>query len=825
MLRFGCRADRRKAAIRLVLCAVAVSSVCRPAWARSVETLTDGWLFSRENGPWQTIRVPHDWGIDGPFDPDGDPSTGKLSWKGHGRYRRKLVVADRQEGERYFLDFDGVMARSTVFANGRPCGRGEYGYLGFRVDLTPYLVNGTNEIEVAADTIDLSSRWYPGGGIYRPVRLIRTTDIMLDDRTLAVTTPFVSATQAVVKVSALLVGFRNRATTCLAEACLLDPKGREVGRRTARQSLSPFGRKAVEFSFVVENPTLWRLERNAALYGIRVAVGDDRAKDEVSVRTGLRSFGFDPAAGFFLNGERVQLKGVNLHSDLGILGMAYDKSARRRQLGIMCEMGANAVRTSHNPVSPEALDLCDEMGIFVWNECFDKWEASTGRGDLPQEDFVDRQLEAFVRRDRNHPSVFVWSVGNEIPYAEPLPKGCDWKGMWCNAYGTTAERCWRAANVVRLIDSTRPVAIATCLPELVDRGDYAAFDVVGWNYAATYRHMHEVCPNVPLVYTESASAFSEVGCYPPWLATSKTNYVVSALATDSYDRTAACDLPDVEFARMEADRYVAGEFVWTGFDYLGEPCPYADSRRFGGIPNTKLPRSSSFGICDLTGFPKDRYWLYRSHWRRDAATVHLVPDRWTFPGREGQRQPVCVYTSGVEAELFVNGVSKGRRRKDLSIGLSDDYYRILNRYRIMWPDVRYEPGEIRVVAYDEDGRVVGMECHRTAGRPARIVLRSECAELHEGELVFVSVSLADCENTHVPARTDRISFTVRGPAEIVSVGNGNPRGYDSFKNVSSHPLFDGRASLAVRRTGAGRVQLKAHVVSNSPIDGGQLEWE
>lgn len=733
-------------------------------------------------------------------------------------------MSGKQERERFFIDFDGVMARATVFVNGRPCGKGEYGYLGFRADLTPYLAQGTNEVEVVADTDALTSRWYPGGGMYRPVRLVRAADVMLDDRTLAVTTPFVSVTQAVVRVAGTVASFRRCATVTSVEARLVDPSGCEIGHQAKQLSLSPFGRETVDFSFAVSNPAVWKLERNAALYAVRLAVADEHAQDEVSVRTGIRSFRFDPAAGFFLNGERVQLKGVNLHSDLGILGMAYDKSARRRQLEIMCEMGANAVRTSHNPVSPETLDLCDEMGLFVWNECFDKWESSTGRGGCPQEDFVDRQLDAFVRRDRNHPCVFVWSVGNEIPYAEPLPKGNDWKGMWCNAYGTTAERCWRAANAVRRIDLTRPVAIATCLPEVFDRGDYAAFDVVGWNYAASYRHMHEVCPKVPLVYTESASAFSEIGCYPPWIATSKTNYVVSARATDSYDRTAGCDIPDVEFDRMEKDRYVAGEFVWTGVDYLGEPCPYVNGNRFGGIPKKELPRSSSFGICDLTVRPKDRYWLYRSQWRPEVATVHLVPDRWTFPGREGASLPVYVYTNGSEAELFVNGVSQGRRRKDLSAGSADDYYHVLNRYRLMWSDIRYEPGEIKVVAYGEDGRVIGTECNKTAETPVRVVLEPECTKLPEGQLVFVSVALADRNGTHVPARIDRISFTVRGPIEIVSVGNGNPRGYESFKDVSSHSLFDGSASLAVRRTGGGLAQLEARATSLPSADSAQIEW-
>ena len=574
-----------------------------------------------------------------------------------------------------------------------------------------------------------------------------------------------------------------------------------------------FGRGEFDLSVEVASPALWEMVPGAALYTTEVSVSSAGTSDAVSFRTGFRSFRLDAKEGFFLNGRHVQLKGVCLHSDLGILGMAFNRSAMRRQLAIMRDMGANALRTSHNPPSPELLELCDEMGIFVWNECFDKWNGTCGRGEEPLEDFVAAKLAEFVRRDRNHPCVFVWSIGNEIPNGGGFAPGQEIWNM-PRTLGTTAERCSRFRRTILAEDPTRPVGIGSCFPKAATEGHYAGLDITGWNYRQLYDEMHKRYPGKPLVYSESASAFSDYGYYAPTLPTNNTDYAVADFSVDSYDRNSALwsDIPDREFERMERDRFVAGEFVWTGIDYLGEPSPYGRIDVCGNkLARRDMARSAYFGVYDLLVFPKDRSYLYRSYWNRDAFTLHIVPDHWNFPERAGRRMPVYVYTSADEAELFVNGVSLGRRRKNPAATMESGYYDGMPRYRLIWDDVEWRPGEIKAVAYGADGAKLGAETLRTAGEAKSVVLSPESAALPpcRDELVFVKVTLADAAGVPVPRDNRRVRFSVEGPGEIVSVGNSDPRGYDSFKDVSSHPLRNGRAGLAIRRTGPGEVVLSA----------------
>ena len=780
---------------------------------RIVADFNDGWEFSRDEAEWRAVEVPHDWAIEGPFDPDADAVSGKLPWKGGGWYRKSLVLDDAPKNRRVFLDFDGVMCDGTAYVNGQPCGRQAYGYLGFRADATPYLYKGTNTIVVKADTTKLRARWYPGAGMYRRVRMIETDDLYLDERDVAITTPEVSEARATVRVRGAVTSRLPADASATVTALLKSPSGEVVAQGVAEVCVGRCDKGAFDIALVVEKPELWEMVSPAALYTTEVSVRCGGMEDAVSFKTGLRHFRFDAKEGFFLNGRHVQLKGVCLHADLGILGMAYNRSAMRRQLAAMRDMGANALRTSHNPPSPETLELCDEMGIFVWDECFDKWEATCGRGDEPLEEFVEARLSEFVRRDRNHPSVFVWSIGNEIPNGGGFSPGQEiWRMP--RTVGTTAERCARFRNAVLAEDATRPVGIGSCFPKAATEGHYDSLDITGWNYRQLYDEMHRLHPEKPLVYSESASAFSEYGYYAPALPTNKTDYAVCDLCVDSYDRNSArwSDIPDREFERMERDRFVAGEFVWTGIDYLGEPSPY-DKETVCGVPLAKArqARSSYFGIYDLLCFPKDRAFLYRSFWNKDAFTLHIVPDHWTFPGREGKSMPVYVYASADEAELFLNGKSLGRRRKDPAATMADGYYAGMPRYRLMWNDVAYEPGEIKAVAYGSGGEALGEESLHTAGPAAAVVLAPESDALpNDGEtLVFVKVTLADADGTPVPRDNRRISFSVEGPGRIVSVGNSNPRGLDPFKAVSSHPLHNGRAGLALKRTGLGEIALAA----------------
>ncbi len=765
--------------------------------ARTVEDFNAGWEFAREGEAFAPVAVPHDWAIAGPFDAQHGGNVGSLPWKGKGTYRKSLVLAEKPKG-RVFIEFDGVMSRATVFVNGQPCGHGDYGYLGFVAEATPYLLAGTNAVVVKVDTLDHASRWYPGAGIYRDVRLVTTDKVHFDADALRVETDDVLTGKAKVTVAGAVESRLLADADAKVTAVLRGPDGQVVDDADAEIEIDGCGRGEFDLELKVRNPQLWRLEDGAKLYSLELRLAGDGFSDALVRRIGLREFRFDAERGFFLNGERVQLNGVDLHSDLGPLGMAFDADAARRQLAVMRDMGANAIRMSHNPPAPQVLDLCDEMGLFVWDEAFDKWNATCGRGDIPLEAFVPRQLVKLVRRDRIHPSVFVWSIGNEISPGKATPPGQeDWAGPI--ALGTTAERCARFRRVVLEEDDTRPVAIGSCFPDAVGRGDHDALDVTGWNYREMYVGSHAKRPTQPVLYSESASALSEFGFYADALPTNKTDFAFRTENVDSYDLNAAAwsDIPDREFARMERDLFCAGEFVWTGIDYLGEPTPYQPNaeKTFGYLPRS---RSSYFGICDLCALPKDRFYLYRSHWNRKDFTLHIVPGHWNFPKKAGQNVPVFVYTSADEAELFVNGRSLGRRKKDPTAGVVDEnpanYYSVLPRYRLMWNDVPYEPGEVKAVAYGRDGRVLGEKAMRTAGAPTRVVLTPEP---RYGSLCVVVVTLADRDGTFVPNDSRRVSFAAEG-CEIAAVGNSDPRSFESFKDVSGHSLAFGRAAVYLR---------------------------
>ena len=714
--------------------------------------LHDGWEFSRDQKEWKSVRVPHDWAISGPFDINLDGHTGKLPWKGVGYYRRTLELPPDAAGKFVALRFGGVMASPDVFLNGERVGGWDYGYMSFEVDISAKLKFGEkNELLVKADTTKMRrSRWYPGAGIYRDVKLVIED---AEDRAIwgsvKITTPEITPERAKVRV----------------------------------EYLTPVSESPIVNEFEVERPVLWDVT-NPKLYETTIC--------GKKYRYGIRTAEFTANDGFHLNGRRVQLKGVNLHSDLGPLGMAFDKGAMRRQLELMKDMGVNALRTSHNAPAEDVLDLCDEMGIVVWDECFDKWEGTAGIAPfVPPEDLVSRNLKQFVCRDRNHPCVVAWSIGNEIP-----PRRED------NPAGVYEERCKFFREVVLSEDTTRPVGIGCCHTNSAGRGDYAALDLTGWNYNSRYMPMREKYPEKPIVYTESASAFSSWGYFPEAPSSNPTNYNPKTVVDiDSYDHCSASwsDIPDMEFARMEQDRFVAGEFVWTGIDYLGEP-----------TPNPNLCRSSFFGICDLCAMPKDRYWLYRSYWNDRKDTIHLLP-HWNWDGREGEKVTVMCYTSGDEAELFVNGESAGRRKKVKDAGSivkkgDPNYYKVTERYRLVW-EVPYEPGEIKVIAF-RNGRPIGEDFRKTAYKPAAVRLTPEQTELADGELGFVKVEIEDDDGTVLPLAKDRVNFKLEGPGEIVAVGNGSHNGLDSFTDTSSHPLYYGRALVIVRRTGGSGLPLK-----------------
>ena len=764
-------------------CAAEVGSLDTMASQHETRKLSQGWEFARDEGgvrDWKKVEVPHDWAIEGPFDPLGEGETGKLPWKGKGVYR--LVLNSPEELRPDWTNevvFEGVMARSRVFFNGHELGGSDYGYLGYRVDLTPFVKAGPNELVVKVDTLNHRSRWYPGAGLYRRVLLEQSRGPRVLPDTMAITTHDVTATQAVVKVS-------------------------------CETTFGP-----TNFSFVVKNPRLWDVaDRAPALYTLDF-LGE-------RFRYGIRTAEFTVDRGFLLNGRRVEIRGACLHADLGILGMAFNRSAMRRQLRILKEMGFNGVRTSHNCPSPELLDLCDEMGFVVWDECFDKWDATAGRRpDQNLEEYVSKYLRLFVKRDRNHPSVVIWSIGNEIDSLTQEPEKKD---------GTTRERCRLFRDVVRSEDASRPVGIASCAwyESVVQGHEFDDLDVAGWNYSSRYAFYRAKRPNQPVIESESASCVSSPGYYADAWPTNKYDFAVAAKEVDQTGRNCPGwgDPPDRDYERMANDLYCAGQFVWTGHDYLGENWPYCKGTETYGVnlSSNDYARSSYFGVCDLLCLPKEGYWNYRANWRSDVHTLQLSPMHWTFPGREGQTRPVQVYTDYDTVELFINGKSYGRRTKDLSAksypqrfwgdNCEDPagYYKVLSRYRLMWPEAVYEPGEIKAVAYDKDGNPAMTNVLRTAGRPTRVVLAPEAREIPDDRetYVFVKVTTEDANGTFVPGNFSRVTFKLEGPGEIVSVGNANPRGHESFKAVSGHMLHYGVAGLFVRRlSGGGPIRLTA----------------
>ena len=668
------------------------------------------------------VRLPHDWAISGPF--DTNPNTwgwqGKLPWYGAGWYS-KTWRCDDPAGRTFVLDFGGCMAFPEVYVNGKYAGGWDYGYMSFQVDITPFVQPGDNLIQVRCDTRPHRSRWYPGAGIYRPVQLLTyASPVRFKPGDVTITTPKAGAEEAEVVVKAAVdVSSVKDPGSLKAVVTLKDPSGKFVTEKeTVLNAAGEF-----ECTFTVQNPQRWDVDSpNLYTAELRVASCELRVasvcrtggKDDVLfpnkpvsalptsnweptqsgelreessllptascllpyfdcvfIPFGIREIKWTADDGFHLNGRRVQLYGVDLHHDQGVMGAAAHPTAIERQLKIMKDMGVNAIRTSHNPPSKEFLDACDRLGFIVWNELFDKWDGTAGLTSQSYFDaFMERQVRQFVNRDKNHPCVCVWSIGNEIADIERNVKGGS------NPHLDAPRRVKLVADCFRKYDPSRLVAMG-CFVDSACRPDnrvLESLDVTGWNYGAKYESARAVYPNMPLVYSESASAVSSRGYYelvPPTLSypnwrhpTRKDDYNSKTLQVDGYDLISANgprDIPDVDFDRMERDRYVAGEFVWTGFDYIGEPTPF-----------DRQAKSSYFGIVDLAGIPKDRFYLYRSYWRKDAPTVHILP-HWNWSGdvvgdsrpADGKQKivPVYVYSNADGVELFLNGKSLGLQFK------------------------------------------------------------------------------------------------------------------------------------------------------------------
>ena len=832
-----------KKAVTIIL----LSLLCFGAGAQSIEKcLLGGWKFHRgqvagaespafDDSSWDSVTIPHDWAIAGPFDKEIDKQTvaieqngelvptektgrsGSLPWIGEAWYRLKLAIPEGYPHAE--LVFDGAMSEPQVYVDGREIGYWGYGYTTFNLDASEPLSPGEHTLAVHLHNREESSRWYPGAGLTRPVRLILSQEARFETWGIHVWTKRADCLTAELGISSR-ISDRGLSGAFEVRHSLIDPHGNTVAMATKASS------DQSEIVLQVQDPLLWSPE-TPALYTLVSEVVDGTAVlDRRETKTGIRTISFDSGR-FRLNGEVRKIKGVCLHHDLGPLGAAFNKSAFRRQVALLKWIGCDAIRTAHNSPAPWQLDICDEMGMMVMAESVDMWRYPKCKNGYCRffDEWWQKDFRNLVTVNRNHPSIIMWSIGNEIPeQAGPAGK----------------ELSVTIQDFVHELDPTRPCTQGMDkVPGAISSGTFQSMDVPGCNYRLQYyRDAHAAAPKGFILGSETSSTVSSRGVYK-FPAVENNNHIHEDCQLSSYDLQACVwsNLPDDDWVWQDLAPWVTGEFVWSGFDYLGEPTPYDEYWP---------ARSSYFGIFDLAGLPKDRAYLYRSRWLPEEETLHLLP-HWTWPGREGEVTPVFCYTTDPEAELFVNGRSQGRRKR-ISISLEEyestlldsatpwgekikimdpgtpDSLNRLNRYRLRWMDVVYEPGELKVVAYDADGNIAAEKTVRTAGTPHHIELIPDRKSLtcvptdNEGrpldcpEMAFVTARVVDRDGNPCPDADNRIRFRIRGrSARVNSCCNGDPTSLEPFTG-SSMKAFHGEMVVLVE---AGATPGKSRLVARS----------
>lgn len=786
-----------KRSIAFMTLALALSSVCQ-AQSRKVINLPS-WDFSRDGKSWSQVSVPHDWAISGPFDKKWDLQmvaieqngekekteksgrSGALPWIGEGMYQMKWTAPKGYK--RAVLVFDGAMSQPVVCVNGKEAGKWAYGYNAFRIDITPFIQFGkSNLIEVHLNNVEESSRWYPGGGLYRPVSVELYGNENFSTWDTFVRTLKADKQEAEVEVNALLEGKIGKSgKTVIA---LLDEAGTKVAEQTIKGATPE-----IKTTLKVANPQLWSPE-SPHLYQVKLTRYEGKKVADVqTLKTGIRTISVSKNNGFQLNGITRKIKGVCLHHDLGPLGAAENKAALIRQIKTMKEMGCDAIRTAHNMPSTMQMEICDSLGMMVMAESFDMWiypKCKNGYAKFFKE-WSDKDMTNLVKHHRNHPSIVMWSIGNEIPE------------QWSQEGVEIAKHL---QDLCHQYDPSRPVTQGMDKAEDALKSGFAqTMDVPGFNYRVhKYYKNIEQLPQGFLLGSETASTVSSRGVYKfPVVVSDKATYPDGQCSSYDTEYCSWSNLPDDDWKMQDDYSWVIGEFVWTGYDYLGEPTPY----------DTYWPsRSSYFGICDLAGLPKDRYYMYRARWNEQQHTTHLLP-HWNWKGREGQVTPVYCYTDGVEGELFVNGNSQGRVRKDKSSRL--------DRYRLRWNNVKYEPGEIRVVTYNQYGEKVGEDVKRTAGEPAQMKFCVEtpdhepvacmvegCTDEHNvllnadgNDLAFITVSLQDKDGNECPLADDELTFEVSGAGTFKAACNGDATSLEPFTQPQMK-LFSGKLVVIVQ---------------------------
>lgn len=786
---------------------------------RSEYLLEKGWKFTKgevsnaempafNDAKWETVDIPHDWAIFGPFDKNNDLQnvavtqnfetqaslktgrTGGLPYVGIGWYR---TTFHSTPGKQTTLIFDGAMSEARVFVNGKEACFWPCGYNSFYCDVTS-LVNEdgkNNTLAVRLENRPQSSRWYPGAGLYRNVHVVTTEKIHVPVWGTQITTPYVKDEYASVCLRTTILNAGKTELTVVTD--IMDADGQVVSTKT-NKGLINHGQPFTQ-NFIVERPKLWSPETPVLYKAVSKIYSGDTLLDTYSIRFGIRTIEYIADKGFYLNGKRRKFQGVCNHHDLGPLGAAINVAALRHQLTLLKEMGCDAIRTSHNMPAPELVELCDEMGFMMMLEPFDEWDIAKCDNGYHRffNEWAEKDMVNMLRQYRNNPCVVMWSIGNEVP--------TQWSPEGYKVAKFLQDICHRE-------DPTRPV---TCgmdqVKSVLANGFAAMLDIPGLNYRAhLYDEAYERLPQNIILGSETSSTVSSRGVYK-FPVERKAGAMYDDHQSSSYDLEYCnwSNIPDIDFARAEDHEWTIGQFVWTGFDYLGEPSPY-DTNAW---PN----HSSMFGIIDLASIPKDRYYLYRSVWNKEAETLHILP-HWNWEGREGEKTPVFVYTNYPSAELFINGKSYGRQTKHKNGTVE-------NRYRLMWHDAVYQPGEVRVVAYDEQGNPVAEKTIRTAGKPHHIELVTDRSSLQADgkDLAYVTLRIVDKNGNLCPNDGRLVSFKVKGAGKYRASANGDPTCLDLFHKPEMH-AFGGMLTVIVQsgeKTGEIELQATAKGIKTGTI--------
>ncbi|MCW3785312.1 DUF4982 domain-containing protein [Plebeiibacterium sediminum] len=780
---------------KLVLLSI-IFSVCVCGFGqdgiRSVLTLSNHWKFSKgdfegaeridfNDKKWEEVSVPHDWAIYGPFDKEIDKQTvrivqnkekaatekygrtGALPHIGIGWYRTSFSLPEFSQGKKALLVFDGAMSNAQVYLNGKKVGYRPYGYSYFYFDISEYInPQGDNTIAVRLENKEKASRWYPGAGLYRKVQIIVKDEISFNQWGTFITTPFVNSEVAKVNIKTEVTG-----DNVFAETVIKNSKGEVVAKQTQNEK---FGQQ-IEQNIAVSNPQLWSPEKPVLYTAELKLYQNGQVKDSQTIKFGIRTIEYSADKGFQLNGKTTKFKGVCLHHDLGPLGAAVNKAALKRQLTILKDMGCNAIRSSHNMPSHEQLELCDEMGFLFLAESFDEWAKSKVKNgyNLYFNEWAEKDVVNLVRATRNHPCIVMWSSGNEVP----------------DQYGSLGvKRAKMLQDIFHREDPTRPVTVGMDqVKAVMESGFGAIMDIPGLNYRVhLYEEAYDRFPQGFVLGSETASTVSSRGVYKfPVEIKSNTMYEDGQCSSYDFEFCSWSNLPDDDAVLQDDKDWVIGEFVWTGFDYLGEPTPY----------DTQWPsRSSYFGICDLGGLKKDRFYWYRSRWNTNDETLHILP-HWNWEGREGEVTPVFVYTNYNKAELFVNGKSQGIQEKSNKTKQ--------NRYRLMWMDVKYEPGTIKVVAYDDNGNSVAEKEIKTAGAPDHIQLDADRTIISAdgNDLSYVTASVVDKDGNLCSNATNQLHFKVSGKGMYRAACNGDATSLELF-HLPTMKTFSGKLVVLVQ---------------------------